>query len=195
MLAYNEATVKKVIIYEDEPYEVLSSHVFRKQQRKPVNATKLRNLISGRVVEVSFQVSDKIEEADLEKRPTKFLYADPRKGDLWFHPDGKPEERFTLSAEMIGEQVKWLKPNMMVDALVFTYEDEEKIIGVALPIKMDFKVIEAAPSVKGNTVQGALKTVTVEGGMEIQVPMFINEGDVIRVNTQTNEYTERVDKA
>ena len=73
MLAYNEVTIRKIVLHDDEPHEVLASHVFRKQQRKPVNATKLKNLLTGRVVEISFQVSDKVEEADMKKSPIKFI--------------------------------------------------------------------------------------------------------------------------
>lgn len=192
MLAYNEVTVRKYIIHEDEPYEVLSSHVFRKQQRKPVNATKLRNLITGRVVEVSFQVSDKVEQADVAKRPAKFIYES--KGEYWFHPEGKPGDRFTLPADMIGDQAKWLRPGETVNVLVFSYDDEEQNIGVSLPIKMDFTVKEAAPAVKGNTSGGAMKTVILETGATINVPLFINEGDVVKVNTETGEYVERAEK-
>jgi elongation factor P len=193
ILAYNDVRERKVIIYEDQPYEVMTSHVFRKQQRKPVNATKLKNLITGRVVEVSFQVSDKVEEADIEKRPVKFIYAS--KGEYWFHPDGKPAERFTLSADLLGDQVKWLKPNDIVSMKVFSYEDEEKNIGVEIPVKIAFKVKEAAPAVKGNTAQGAMKVAVLENGTEINVPLFINEGDSILVNTETGEYVERSDKS
>lgn len=192
MLAYNEVTVRKYIIHEDEPYEVLSSHVFRKQQRKPVNATKLRNMITGRVVEISFQVSDKVEAADVTKRPAKFIYES--KGEYWFHPEGKPGDRFTLAVDMIGDQKKWLRPGEMVNVLVFSYDDEEKNIGVSLPVKMDFTVKEAAPATKGNTATGASKMVVLETGTTLLVPLFINEGDVVKVNTESGEYVERAEK-
>jgi elongation factor P len=195
MLTYNEVTPKKYIIYDDAPYEVLASHVFRKQQRKPVNQTKLRNLITGNVVEATFQVSDKIEEADIEKRPVKFLYKDARKGEFWFHPEGKPAERFTLAEDIIGNQERWMKSNERIDSLVFSYNDEENIIGITLPPKVDLEVTEAAPAVKGNTAQGATKTVILETGTEINVPLFINEGDILRISTQTGEYAERVEKS
>lgn len=194
MLAYNEVTLRKIILHEGEPYEVLASHVFRKQQRKPVNATKLKNLLSGRVVEHSFQVSDKIDEADITKRPVKFIYE--QKGDFWFHPDGKPAERFTLSADIMGDKTKWIRPNDVYNAIVFTNEDEEEqIIGIDIPIKMDLKVKEAAPAVKGNTSSGATKTVILETGTEINVPLFINEGDFVTINTETGEYVGRAEKA
>jgi elongation factor P len=193
MLDYNEIVPRKFIIHDDEPYEVLTSHVFRKQQRKPVNATKLRNLLSGRVVEVSFQATDKVDEADMKKTPVKFIYE--QKGECWFHYDGKPADRFTLSADVIGNAKKWIRANDMYDAVVFTNDDdEEKIIGLSIPIKMDLKVKEAAPAVKGNTAQGATKTVVLENGTEINVPLFINEGDVVRINTETGDYVERAEK-
>lgn len=194
MLAYNEATIRKIIMHEGEPYEVLASHVFRKQQRKPVNATKLKNLLSGRVVEHSFQVSDKIEEADITKKPVQYIYE--AKGEFWFHPQGKPAERFTISAELIGDKKQWMKPNDVYNSIVWTNEDdEEQIIGVDLPIKLNLKVKEAAPAVKGNTSSGASKIVTLETGATATVPLFINEGDYITINTETNEYVGRAEKA
>lgn len=181
-------------MHDGEPYEVLASHVFRKQQRKPVNATKLRNLISGRVVEHSFQVSDKIEEADISKRSVKFIYE--QKGEFWFHPDGKPSERFTIAGSLIGEKKQWMKPNDVYNSIVWTNEDEEEqIIGIDLPIKMNLKVTESAPAVKGNTSSGALKSVVLETGATINVPLFINEGDFVTVNTETNEYVGRAEKS
>ena len=186
MLDYSEIREKKYIIYDEEPWEVISSHVFRKQQRKPVNATKLKNLITGRVTEVSFHVSDKVEEADIGKLSVKFLYAN--KGEYWFCEANDPSKRFELEEEMLGEGSKFLKQNTVVDAMLFN----EKIIGLKLPIKMELKVVEAQDATRGNTAQGATKAVKLETGAEIQVPMFIKEGDIIRVNTETGEYTDRV---
>lgn len=194
ILSYNEVVPRKYIIHDEEPYEVLTSHVFRKQQRKPVNATKLKNLLTGRVVEHSFAVSDKIEEADMRKTPVKFIYE--QKGEYLFHPDGKPAERFVMKTEILGDQTKWLRSGDTYDAVVFTNEnDEERIIGLSLPIKMILKVTEAAPAVKGNTSSGASKIVKLETGATLTVPLFINEGDVVRVNTETGEYAERVEKS
>ena len=194
LLAYNEVVPRKVIIHDGEPFEVMSSHVFRKQQRKPVNATKLKSLISGRVVEHSFAVSDKVDEADMTKRPVKFIYE--QKGEFWFHPEGKPAERFTIPAASIGDQKQWMKAGDTYNVRIFTNDEEEElIIGVDLPIKMDLKVKEAAPAVKGNTSSGALKAVVLETGATLYVPLFINEGDFVTVNTDTNEYVGRAEKA
>lgn len=186
MLEYSEVTVHKYIIYEGEPWEVIGSHVFRKQQRKPVNATKLRNLITGRVTEVSFHVSDKVEEADIDKKEVKYLYNN--RGEWWFCESSDPSKRFTLPETMVGDAGKFLKPNTTMDAMLF----DDKIIGVKFPIKMELKVIEAHDATRGNTAQGATKQVMLETGAEIQVPMFIKEGDIVRVNTDTGQYTDRV---
>lgn len=188
MLQYNDVTPGKFILLDGAPYEVLDSHVFRKQQRKPVNQTKLRHLITGKVTDYSFHHSDKVEEADLRTREIKFLYMN--KGEYWFCEINDPAKRFALTQDVVGDRGLYLKGNTEVEALEF----EENVIGVKVPIKMELKVKEAAPAVKGNTVQGGTKTVTLETGATIQVPMFINEGDVLRINTETGEYVERVSK-
>ncbi|MDP3955997.1 MAG: elongation factor P [bacterium] len=188
MLEYNEIKEGKFIIHENEPYIVIGSHVFRKQQRKPVNATKLKNLISGRVAEYSFHQSEKAEEAEIDKTDVVFIYE--RNNEYWFNKADNKSERFTLPVEAIGEKAKFLKNNMEVVALVFN----GKIIGIDLPVKVEYKVIEAAPGIKGDSSRGGTKIVTIEGGASVNVPLFINQDDVIRVNTTTGEYAERADK-
>ena len=191
VLSYNEITLKKVVVWNNEPHIVLASHVFRKQQRKPVNITKLKSLISGRVVEQTFHQNDTINEADIESRTIEYIYANQNKGEYWFNTPGKPAERFVLSQDVVGDEIKFLKPKSVIDAVV--YNDE--IIGIKMPIKVELKVIEAAPAVKGNTSSNATKDVVVETGVHLQVPMFVNEGDIIRINTEDGNYTERVEKA
>ena len=186
MLEYNEIVERKFIILDGAPYEVVSSHVFRKQQRKPVNATKLRNLLTGKITERSFHQSEKVEEAEIISREIKYLYTN--KGEYWFSEINDLSKRFKLEAEMIGAQGKFLKQNSIVKALVFN----EEIIGLKLPIKVELKVTEAPPVVKGDTVTGGTKQITLETGAVINAPLFVNEGDVIRVNTETEEYAERV---
>jgi elongation factor P len=185
-LEYDEIKERKYIVLEGEPWEVLTSHVFRKQQRKPVNATKLKNLISGRVTERSFHVSEKVEEAEIESKDVKFLYQN--KGEFWFCDPKDPSNRFKIDESTLGIQAKFIKKDSTVQALTF----DEKIIGMKIPIKIDLTVTEAHPAVKGNTAQGGSKIVTVETGATVTVPMFIKEGEVIRINTETGEYTERV---
>jgi elongation factor P len=188
MLEYNEITLRKVIVLDGEPCEVLASHVFRKQMRKPVNQTKLRNLISGKVIEKAFHAMEKAEEAEITERNVKYLYS--AKGEVWFCEETDPSKRFTIKEEIIGDQLKWMKTNSIIKAISF----DEKVIGVRIPVKVELKVTEAMDAIKGNTVQGGTKEVTLENGTKIMVPMFINEGDVLRINTDTGEYVERADK-
>jgi elongation factor P len=166
----------------------LDAHVFRKQQRKPVNQTKLRHLITGKVTEQAFHVSEKVPEADLSTKVVKYLYEN--RGERWFCAENNPSDRFMLDEDMLGTPSRFMKPNMTVEALVF----DEKIIGVKVPIKMDLLVKEAPPAVKGNTAQGGSKSITLETGATVDAPLFINEGDVVRINTETGQYVERVDK-
>lgn len=189
VLAYNEISLKKVIVFNDEPCLVVASHVFRKQQRKPVNITKLKGLISGRAYEQTFHQNETVAEADVETQKIEFIYEN--RGEYIFCPVGKPGERFTLSHDVVGDEIRFLKPKSEVDASVY----EDKIIGIKMPIKVDLAVKHADPAVKGNTSSGATKEVTLETGVHLMVPMFINEGDIVRVNTELGEYTERVDKA
>lgn len=186
MLEYNEVVERKYIIHDGQPNEVLSSHVFRKQQRKPVNAVKMRNLITGRIAEVSYHVSEKVEEADLSTKDVRFLYTN--RGEHWFCDASDPSQRFSLGDSLVGPTIRFLKQNSIVPALVF----EEKIIGIKIPIKVELKVTEADPAVRGDTVKGGSKKVKLETGAEISVPMFIEAGQIIRINTETEEYTDKV---
>jgi elongation factor P len=161
------------------PYEVLDAHVFRKQQRKPVNQTKLRNIITGKVTEAAFHVSDKVEEANLSLKPAKYIYAN--RGEFWFCDPANPSDRFQLMRDVIGQQGAFLKPNTIVDALVF----DEKIISLSIPIKVELMVKDAPPAVRGNTAQGGTKQITLETGATVQAPLFVNEGDLVRINTET----------
>ena len=188
VLAYNEILAKKVIIHNDEPFVVLSAHVFRKQQRKPVNQTKLKGLKSGKMIEQTFHQNETAREADVTTRAIVFVYAN--RGEYVFCEPTDPSKRFSLSGDLVPASIRYLKPKSEVTALV--YDDE--IIGITMPIKVELAVEDADPAVKGNTAQGALKEVTLETGATLMVPMFINPGDVIRVNTETDEYTERVTK-
>ena len=190
-LEYSAIREKKVIIHNDEPCEVVESHVARTQQRKPQNQVKLKSLISGKVFPATFHVSDKADEADINKKDVMFLYQN--KGEYWFcDPDDKAN-RFKLDASLMNNNVaKFLKPNENASALIWTTDDdEEKTIGITLPIKMEFKVKEAPPAVRGDTSKGGVKVITLENGSTLTAPMCINEGDTVRVNTETGEYVER----
>lgn len=186
ILAYNEVLLRKYIELDGAPYEVIDAHIFRMQQRKPVNQTKLRNLITGKVVEHSFHQSDKVTEADIDKKEVKYLYTS--KNEFWFCEVNDPSKRFKLEAAILGEGIRFIKTNTVIDALIFN----DDIIGIELPIKVDLVVKEAFPAVKGDTARGGSKEVTLETGATVDVPMFIKEGEVIRINTTTGDYVERV---
>lgn len=190
MLEYNEIREKKIIIYNDEPCEVVESHVARTQQRKPQNQVKLKSLISGKTFAATFHVSDMADEADITKREVKFLYHN--RGEYWFANPENPRERFQLDEAIVSEAGKFLKENSNVTALIWDNDGEEITIKISLPIKMEFKVKEAPPAVRGDTAKGGNKIIVLENGATLNAPMFISEGDTIRVNTETGEYVERV---
>ncbi len=185
-LAYTDLTKGVLFIMDGAPYEVIETHFLRMQQRKAVVQTKIRNLITGKLLDRNFQASDSFEEAEIERKNAMFIYA--AKGEYWFHEEGNPKNRFALSEDVVGAQGRFLKPNTKVSTKIF----EGKVIQVQIPVKMEFKITEAPPSIKGNTAQGGTKVVTIEGGAKINAPLFVNEGDMIRINTQTGEYVERV---
>ena len=189
VLAYNEIVPKTVIEYENAPYEVLSSHVFRMQMRKPVNQTKLKNVITGRVIEISFHQSETVEEAEIEDMDAVYLYTN--RGESWFAEEGNPKNRFSFPEDAVHEKVQWLVQNSPVEIMKY----KEKPVTVKIPIKMELKVKEAPPAVKGDTATGGNKQVVLESGATINTPLFINAGDVVRVNTDEGVYVERVSKS
>ncbi len=193
MLEYSEIRVGKIIIYEDEPCEVLDNHVARTQMRKPQNQVKLKNLLNGRALNATFHAADKVDEADINKREIKFLYTN--KGEYWFADPTDPKDRFQISESIIGNSARFLKTNENVTALVWNNnDDEDQIIKISLPIKMEFTIKEAPPSIRGNTANGGGKLAILENGVKIQVPFFVEAGDKVVVNTETGEYVERVGK-
>ncbi len=182
----NSIKVGLTILFNGEPYQVQTANFVRMQQRKPVAQTKIKNLITGKVLNRNFQHTDNFQEAEINYKKVKFLYTHR---DKFVFCDAKnPAARFELSEESIGDKTKFLKPNSEVEVVDF----EEKMIALNLPIKMQFKVVEAPPSIKGNTAQGGNKAVKIETGAMIAAPLFVEEGDIIEVNTQTGGYTGRV---
>lgn len=187
-LGVNELKPKTFFIYGGQPYVVLETHHLKMQQRRPTVQVKMKNLINGKVLERNFAQSDVFEQADVEKQRVKYMYG--HRGQYWFADEKDSSKRFELSEDLLGDSTKFLKANTVLEAVSF----EGKIITVELPVKMEFKVIEAPPAIKGNTAQGGVKQVKVETGAMINAPLFINEGDMICINTETGEYVERADK-
>jgi elongation factor P len=189
VLAYSEIREGKIIIYNEEPCEVLEAHVARTQQRKPQNQVKLKSLVNGRTFNETFRSTDTADEPDLEKREVKFLYTN--RGEYWFASPTDPKERFMLDEKLLGSITKFLKPEGLVTALVWDNDDTEQVINVKLPVKITFTVKEAPPAIKGSTASGSNKIITLENGATVLAPMFIEIGDQVVINTDTGDYVER----
>lgn len=189
MLSYTDLKKGVLFVKDGDVYEVLDVSFSRMQQRKAVVQAKIKKLATGKIYDNTLQASDYFEEAEVEKRTLLFLYA--HRGETVFTDPKDKKNRFTISDEVLGDNKKWLKPNTEVTAVFF----KEKLLSLALPIKMDFKVIETPPGVQGDRATAGTKAATLETGVIIQVPPFINEGDIVRVNTESGIYVERVSKS
>lgn len=147
--------------------------------------TKLRNLKNGKVLEMTFKPGDSVEQADLEKRKASYLYRDP--AGIYFM-DSETYDQVPIDPTTLGERTQLLQEGMAVDIVFFNNVP----ISVNLPPKIDLAVTSAPPPVRGDSASNVTKSVTLETGITLQVPLFIKEGDIIRINTDTLEYTERV---
>jgi len=187
MLSHTDLKKGTRFILEGQPYEVLESSFVFKGRGSSVVQTRIKNLITGNVLSQTFHPDDELEETEIEKIKVKFLYA--HRDKYFFCRKDRPSNRFDLSREIIGESAVFLKPNEIVEGMQF----QGKIINVSLPIKVQLRVIEAPPGVKGERAQAGTKTVTLETGTQVNVPLFVEQGDVIEVNTETGEYVRRVE--
>lgn len=188
MLGMSDIKKGKVIKMNDQPYLVMHTDHSKTAQRRPVLRSKLRNLINGSVLEYSFAQSEKVEEADLERgRKAQYLYKDDQNAHFM---DTLDFNEFTLPTEQVSDQLNYLSEGQ--DVLYMAFESNP--VRLDLPPKLDVKVSEAPEGVKGNSQGRVMKTAILETGYEIQVPMFINVGDVIRINTDNGEYVERVNE-
>lgn len=188
MLTYSDLKKGIQIIIDGQPYEILETRLMKKARGQAVLQTKIKNLITGHLFSRNFQSGESFEEAEISKFKAKFLYS--HRGRYFFSEKENPSKRFDLGVEKIGEKAKFLKPGQIVEGLIF----KEKIINISLPIKVQLKVIEAPPTIKGERAQAGTKQVTLETGTPINVPPFIEEGDIIEVNTETGEYVKRIEK-
>lgn len=147
--------------------------------------TKLRNVISGSVTETTFNPSAKFQEAVIERKEMQYLYSD---GELYYFMDQETFEQIPLNHEKVEDAIRFLKENMFATIKFFKGE----AFSVEAPNFVELQITHSEPGVKGNTTTNALKPATVETGAVISVPMFVNEGDVIRIDTRTGEYMERI---
>lgn len=180
----NSIRVGSTLNYEGEPYVVIWSNFMRCQKRKPVMQTKMKNLINGKVIEYNFKAGEKVKTADLKRSSANFQYCE---GDECYFMDNETYEQFSLGMDVIGKLKNYLIDGQDVNILKF----EGKSVSLDLPKKVELKVTEAAPGVKGDSTQSATKQITLETGYHVQAPLFIKKGDVIRINTDTGGYVER----
>ena len=184
MLNFNEIKPGKVLEINNEPFLIIKADHHKMGRGGAVLKVKMKNLINESVLEKTYQGNEKAEEAHTETKKANFMYKDQSEA---YFMDNKSFEQFSLSLENIGEKIGFLKEGIDVDVLYFN----ENPVSITLPIKMDFKVISSPPGVKGNSSGNVTKQVEIETGAMITAPLFINEGDIIKINTETGEYVER----
>lgn len=181
----NDVKLGAIVLMNGEPMQVIWSNRMRTAQRKPVMQAKLRNVITGKVLEYSFKFGEKVVEADVTRENANFLYADE---DGTHFMNNETFETVDFDKEATAEQEPFLKEGTKVMVLRFN----GKPVSIELPIKVDLKVTEAPPSVTGNSGGSITKPVKVETGLMVNAPMFIKDGEIIRIDTRTGEYVERV---
>lgn len=186
MLSHVELKKGTYFVHEGAPCLVLEHSLMFKGRGSSVMQVKLRNLKNGNVLSRTFHTGEEFEEAELEKLQVKFIYEN--QGKYVFAETNSPSKRFELTKKQIGSQVEFLIPNTEMEGVRFQGE----ILTIALPIKMNLKVKEAPPGIKGDRAVGGTKAAILETGAVIQVPLFVDTGDEIEVNTQTSEYVRRV---
>jgi len=188
MIIYNELKKGTKIILNKDPYEIIEASFLFKGRGRSVLQTKIRNLITGNIVARTFRPSDNFQEAEISKIKAEFLYL--HREQYVFCEKDNPANRFSLDVSSVGKQSKFLKPKQEIEGLIF----KEKVVNISLPIKIELKVAEAPPGVKGQRAEPGTKTVILETKAKINVPLFIKEGDIVEINTQTGEYVRRISK-
>ncbi|MBZ1345450.1 MAG: elongation factor P [Candidatus Nealsonbacteria bacterium] len=187
MLTHTDLKKGVKFILNQEPYEVLESSFMFKGRGSSVVQTKIKNLITGKTINKTFHPGEEFKEAEILKTKARFLYS--HRENFYFSKKEDPC-RFNLNQQQLGSNVQFLKPNETVEVLEF----QNKIINIVLPIKINLKVIESPPGIKGDRAQAGTKTAILETGAKINVPLFIKEGDIIEVNAEKGEYVRRVEK-
>jgi len=179
--------LRKGVTFEldGEIYKVLDYHHHKPGRGNAVIRTKLRNLRSGVTIERTFQSGDRVQDIRIESRPTQYLYHD---GDLYHFMDMETYDQFAISADVLGDAVQYLKDGMELTVAVYDGEP----IDVELPVTVDLQVVDTEPGIRGDRATGPTKAATTETGYRVQVPLFVNTGDLVRIDTRTGGYLTRV---
>lgn len=184
MLTIAQLHKGQTIIYGNEPYLVVDASHSKQGRAGAVVRAKLKNLQTNNALEVTFQGSDKIFPADLAHKKCQYLYQDDSGANFM----DEAYEQFNLNQDIVQDSLPYLREGQTV-AIAFW---EGRPVYINLPPKVELKVVEAAPAVRGDTATSASKTVKLETGLEVLTPMFVKEGDMVRINTETGQYVERV---
>jgi elongation factor P len=174
-----------LILHEGSLCRVLDTYHITPGNKRAHVQCKLRDIRTGRLVDYKFRAEDDVERASLDEREMQFLYRD---GDMFYFMDTSSYEQVHISQEVLGEQALYLLPEALIN--VEFYEADP--VGIHLALTVDLKVTETAPGIKGATAAAQVKPATVQTGLVVTVPSFVNEGDVVRINTATGEYLSRV---
>ena len=184
-IGYGELKKGMSIEIEGEPYSVVDYERSKMQQRAPVMRIRFRNLLTGRVVDKTFSGYDvSFTPADVERRKSQYIYQD---GDFYYFMDNESYDQFPMDQGQVADTLDFIVEQTEVDLIFF----KGTPITLELPITVDLKVINSPPGVRGDTATGASKEATVETGFVLQVPLFVKEGDVIKIDTRTGQYISR----
>lgn len=173
------------LLIDGQPYIVLECNFVKPGKGAAFTRTRIKNLLTGRNTENNIRSGEKLQEADVEEKPMNFLY---KEGEDFIFMDQDTYDQVTVPKATLGDDWKWLKDNMVCHVLFW----DNKSIGITLPNFVELKVTHSEPGVKGDTSSGASKPATLETGATINVPLFVNEGDTLRIDTRSGEYCERV---
>ncbi len=184
-VSYSELSKGTKIILNNQPCQIIECSPMFKGRGSSVLRAKIKNLASGEIFSHTFQSSDSFEEAELERKNLKFIYS--HRDNFIFSQENN--KRIFFSEKEVKDIELFLKPNQIVEALIF----REKLINLTLPIKIQLKVKEAPPAIKGDRSQAGTKLITLETGGKLTVPLFVKQGDVIEINTERKEYVKRVE--
>jgi len=182
---FNEIKTGRRVVLNGEPFEVIYHEHSKTGRAGAVLRTKIRNLKTGSVQEKIFHGSDKVDEANIEKIPSQFLYSDE---NHCYFMDMETYDQITVDKSALKDSLNFLTEGLDVTILNF----DGNPINIELPVKVELEVVEAPPNIKGDTQSGGDKLVTTETGLQITVPLFIESGDKILVNTQRGEYVSKV---
>lgn len=185
MISSNELRRGTCVKIDGVLYSVVDQQHVKPARGSAFVRTKLRNIIKGGIVEKTFRAGEKLEDVRIEKKPKQFLYDE---GDSLVFMDVEDYEQVAVEKEVIGDAIQFLKEEDVVDISIY----EGMVVAVDPPASVVLEVTYAEPGVKGDTATNVLKPVTVETGAEVRVPLFINQGDFVKINTETGEYIERV---